>query len=95
MRYTSNYYYCILYKCICNMKLYALPVQDSLGGWRSFCYHSGLATLSEGYDPFTDPYQNFLKVDNHGGQSMTSVTWRWIPGSGDTWCQCQRIILTL
>ena len=49
------------------MKLYALPVQDSLGGWRSFCYHSGLATLSEGYDPFTDPYQNFLKVDNHGG----------------------------
>ena len=90
MRYTSNYYY-----CICNMKLYALPVQDSLGGWRSFCYHSGLATLSEGYDPFTDPYQNFLKVDNHGGQSMTSVTWRWIPGSGDTWCQCQRIILTL
>ena len=32
MRYTSNYY------CICIMKLYALPVQDSLGGWRSFCY---------------------------------------------------------
>ena len=45
--------------------------------------------------PFSDPYQNFLKVDNHGGQSMTSVIWRWIPGSGDTWCQCQRIILTL
>ena len=65
------------------------------GGASVISYHSGLATRSEGYDPFTDPYQNFLKVDNHGGQSMTSVTWRWIPGSGDTWCQCQRIILTL
>ena len=70
MRYTSNYY------CKCNMKLYALPVQDSPGGWRSFCYHSGLATRSECYDPSTDPYQNFLKVDDHGGQTLTYVTWR-------------------